>query len=213
MRKNKLLIILLLAFTIMLILSLSACNSDTSGDINNNIDIAFITCCNATEEDFQKYNNAFSNETVVLQKDGYRLMKAKCEITNKNNFAISFDKVNAIKNSEFQLTENAADYEPTFSIEANSSYDFDIYIYVNNELTDENEILQKLNNLIISFSTYKSNQTKQKIAFLKKDSLAQFFDYGNEWKDELTVVNGTPLGFVWNGTQYLYLTNQKDIII
>ena len=163
MRKNKLLIILLLAFTIMLILSLSACNSDTSGDINNNIDIAFITCCNATEEDFQKYNNAFSNETVVLQKDGYRLMKAKCEITNKNNFAISFDKVNAIKNSEFQLTENAADYEP--------------------------------------------------IAFLKKDSLAQFFDYGNEWKDELTVVNGTPLGFVWNGTQYLYLTNQKDIII
>lgn len=206
MRKNKLLIILLLAFTIMLILSLSACNSDTSGDINNNIDIAFITCCNATEEDFQKYNNAFSNETVVLQKDGYRLMKAKCEITNKNNFAISFDKVNAIKNSEFQLTEIAADYEPTFSIEANSSYDFDIYIYVNNELTDENEILQKLNNLIISFSTYKSNQTKQKIAFLKKDSLAQFFDYGNEWKDELTVVNGTPLGFVWNGAQYLYLT-------
>ena len=142
MRTNKLLIILLLAFTIMLTLSLSACSSDTSGDINNNIDIAFITCCNATEEDFQKYNNAFSNETVVLQKDGYRLMKAKCEITNKNNFA---------KNSEFQLTENAADYEPTFSIEANSSYDFDIYIYVSNELTDENEILQKLNNLIISF--------------------------------------------------------------
>lgn len=156
MRKNKLLIILLLAFTIMLILSLSACNSDTSGDINN-IDIAFITCHNAIEEDFQKYNNAFSNETVVLQKDSYRLMKAKCEITNKNNFAISFDKVNAIKNSEFQFTENAADYEPTFSIEANSSYDFDIYIYVSNELTDENEILQKLNNLIISFSTYKAN--------------------------------------------------------
>lgn len=68
MRTNKLLIILLLAFTIMLTLSLSACSSDTSGDINNNIDIAFITCCNATEEDFQKYNNAFSNETVVLQK-------------------------------------------------------------------------------------------------------------------------------------------------
>lgn len=157
MRTNKLLIILLLAFTIMLTLSLSACSSDTSGDINNNIDIAFITCCNAAEEDFQKYNNAFSGETVVLQKDGYRLMKAKCEITNKNNFAISFDKVNAIKNSEFQLTENAADYEPTFSIEANSSYDFDIYIYVSNELTDENEILQKLNNLIISFSTYKAN--------------------------------------------------------
>lgn len=157
MRKNKLLIILLLAFTIMLILSLSACSSDTSDDINNNIDIAFKTCHNATEEDFQKYNNAFSSETVVFQKDGYRLMKAKCEITNKNNFAISFDKVNAIKNSEFQLSENAADYEPTFSIEANSSYDFDIYIYVSNELTDENEILQKLNNLIISFSTYKSN--------------------------------------------------------
>lgn len=157
MRKNKLLIILLSAFTIMLILSLSACNSDTSDDINNNIDIAFITCCNATEEDFQKYNNAFSSETVVLQKDGYRLMKAKCELTNKNNFAISFDKVNATKNSEFQLTENAVDYEPTFSIEANSSYDFDIYIYVSNELTDENEILQKLNNLIISFSTYKAN--------------------------------------------------------
>ena len=172
MRTNKLLIILLLAFTIMLTLSLSACSSDTSGDINNNIDIAFMTCHNAKEEDFQKYNNAFSNETVVLQKDGYRLMKAKCEITNKNNFAISFDKVNAIKNSEFQLTENAADYEPTFSIEANSSYDFDIYIYVSNELTDENEILQKLNNLIISFSTYKANQTKQKIAFLKKHSLA-----------------------------------------
>lgn len=59
MRTNKLLIILLLAFTIMLILSLSACNSDTSGDINNNIDITFITCCNETEEDFQKYNNAY----------------------------------------------------------------------------------------------------------------------------------------------------------
>lgn len=165
MRTNKLLIILLLAFTIMLILSLSACNSDTSDDINNNIDIAFITCCNATEEDFQKYNNAFSSETVVFQKDGYRLMKAKCEITNKNNFAISFDKVNAIKNSEFQLTENAADYEPTFSIEANSSYDFDIYIYVSNELTDENEILQKLNNLIISFSTYKAIRQNRRLHF------------------------------------------------
>ena len=67
---------------------------------------------------------------------------------------------------------NSADYKPTFSIEANSSYDFDIYIYVSNELTDEKEILQKLNNLIISFSTYKANQTKQKIAFLKKHSLA-----------------------------------------
>lgn len=156
MRTNKLSIILLLAFTIMLIFSLSACNSDKSGDINN-IDIVFLTCCNATEEDFQKYNNAFSNETVVLQKDGYRLMKAKCKITNKNNFAISFEKVNAIKNNEFYLTDNSADYEPTFSIEANSSYDFDIYIYVSNELTDENEILQKLNNLIISFSTYKAN--------------------------------------------------------
>ena len=42
------------------------------------------------------------------------------------------------------------------------------------------------------------------------------FNYSNSsWKDELTAVNGTPLtydengvplGFVWNGTQYLYLT-------
>ena len=32
---------------------------------------------------------------------------------------------------------NSADYKPTFSIEANSSYDFDIYIYVSNQLTDE----------------------------------------------------------------------------
>ena len=76
----------------MLMLSLSACNSDKSDDINNNIDIAFITCHNATEEDFQNIIMHFQNETVVLQKDGYRLMKAKCEITNKNNFIFHLTK-------------------------------------------------------------------------------------------------------------------------
>ena len=40
-----------------------------------------------------------------------------------------------------------------------------------------------------------------------------FCDYANEWKDELTAVNSTSLGFVWNGTQYFYMTNQMGDVV
>ncbi len=46
-----------------------------------------------------------------------------------------------------------------------------------------------------------------------KTLVSTVFDYANEWKDELTAVNGTPLGFVWNGTQYFYITNQMGDVI
>ena len=34
------------------------------------------------------------------------------------------------------------------------------------------------------------------VSYDLKSRSSIFFDYGNEWKDELTAVNGTPLGFI-----------------
>ena len=66
---------------------------------------------------------------------------------------------------------------------------------------------------ILKVNEYKYNAENHTLENLDNNTVltSKTFSYSNdEWKDELIAVNGTPLGFVCNGTQYLYLTNQME---
>lgn len=154
MIKNKLLKIVSLALVVILAFSFAACEK-IAEDINKKVSVEVVSFCDAKEEDFERYTNAFPNKTVEFEKDHYRLVKMNCEVTNHNAFPISFEDMRVIDTDEFYLSADAADYEPTFMIAANSSMCIDIYIYVSNDLTDEDEILAKLNELDIVLLTYR----------------------------------------------------------
>lgn len=158
MNKNKLVKIILLVLSVMIAFAFTSCArvmKYVKEYVNTEADVSVISFVNATEEDFQRYNNAFPLGKPELDRDNYRLVKLNCEIKNNSPFAISFSKLQPINNDDFYLSDDAADYEPTFCIRENKSMLVDIYIYVNNELTDENELRDKLDKLKIKLLAYK----------------------------------------------------------
>lgn len=150
MKKNIFLIISIMIITFMSVL-LSSCKN-TTNYIKENVDVDILNFCNASEADFQKYNSAFSGENVKFTFENYRLLKVTYKISNKNDFSILVYNNQEIKNEDFYLVENCIDLEPTYAISPNSTLDVDVYVYINNDLTNENDILNKLNDLNINFS-------------------------------------------------------------
>lgn len=136
-------------------LFLSSCSYNDVSDIKTDIEI--LDFCNATQEDFKKYNSAFSGQDIEFNVDDYRLLKVRISVLNKNNFSIGIQGAECIKNNYFYLPGNSVDIEPTYPIASNQQIDLDIYIYVHNSLTDENEISEKLNELSITMRSYKVN--------------------------------------------------------
>lgn len=155
MNKKILSSVFLIAFVILNMLFISSC-SNTQTDINEKIDVRIQSFCLASEEDFERYNNAFTAQNVEFTIDNYRLFKVTYEISNNNDFAINIMKTQSIQNDDIYLPSDSIDLEPTYPISANSSLAVDIYIYVNNDLVNENDILNKLNELNIVFSAFKS---------------------------------------------------------
>lgn len=150
MRKNKFFLIFVIMITLVSI-SFSSCKN-TTNYIKENVDVNILSFCNASEEDFNKYNSAFSGENVEFAFEDYRLLKVTYKISNKNDFSIRVFNNQVIKNKDFYLVENCIDLEPTYAISPNSSLDVDVYVYINKDLTNENDILNKLNELDIDFS-------------------------------------------------------------
>lgn len=150
MKKNIFLIISIMMITFMSVL-LSSCKN-TTNYIKENVDVNILSFCNASEEDFNKYNSAFSGENVEFAFENYRLLKVTYKISNKNDFSIKVLNNQVIKNKDFYLVENCIDLEPTYAISPNSSLDVDVYVYINKDLTNENDILNKLYELNIDFS-------------------------------------------------------------
>lgn len=160
---NKNILLKIIPLVLILFVSLAAIvyflftsNIFTSANINKKVEVNVLSFVDATEKDFQRYNNAFTTKSVELERDNYRLLKMNCEITNKNNFPISFEDVQVIDTDDFYLSAESADYEPTFCINGDESMCIDMYIYVNNDLK-EDEIQGKLNDLDIVICAYRVN--------------------------------------------------------
>ena len=156
MKRNKLLSLVFFIVAVLSVCSLlSCCNTDTS-NIKKKVDIEILNFSDATQEDFNRYNNAFIGSKPDMFVGNYKLIKMNCKIKNNNDYPISFELIKEIKNDDCYLPSNAADYEPTFSIRPNDSRNVDIYIYVNKNLT-EDEISNTLNGLDIDLCEYEVN--------------------------------------------------------
>ncbi|MCH5314891.1 MAG: hypothetical protein J1E81_03175 [Eubacterium sp.] len=154
MKQKIFLSVLLIIVMTISIFSLSSCSNSTDYIIGK-IDVKILNVCNATEDDFKRYNNAFAAQNVEFIIDNYRLLKVTYELSNNNDFPINITGTQSISNDDIYLPSDSVDFEPTYPISANSSVEVDIYIYVNNDLDNENEILNKLNDLNIVFSAFK----------------------------------------------------------
>lgn len=157
MKKYKSINIFFLILSLISLFLLSSCTYSEI-EVNKGVTVDILQFCDATNEDFERYNNAFTSVNIELKKDNYRLMKVTCKISNENNFDISVQNVKSVENEYFYLMSNCIDLEPTFSISAHSSMDVDFYIYVNNNLKSDDEIMAKLNDLNIVLEAYKVRQ-------------------------------------------------------
>ncbi len=150
MKKSNFFFVLFIMILFVSII-LSSCKN-TKDNIKENIDIKIVSFCDAEEDDFKKYNCAFAGDNAELVVENYRLLKVTYNILNKNDFSIKVFNSNVIKNNDFYLVEDCIDLEPTYAISSNSSLDVDVYVYINNDLTDKDDILNKLYDLNIDFS-------------------------------------------------------------
>lgn len=156
MKRNKLLSLVFFIVAVLLVCSLSSCSNTDTSNIKKKVDIEILNFSDATQEDFKRYNNAFTDSKPDMFVDNYKLIKMNCKIKNNNEYPISFESIKEIKNDDCYLSSDAVDYEPTFSIRPNDSKNVDIYIYVNKNLT-ENKISETLNDLDIDLCEYKVN--------------------------------------------------------
>lgn len=82
-----------------------------------------------------------------MKIDNYRLMKVTYKVSNNNDFSVYAKGMKSISNDDFQVHVNALDIEPTYPFSGKETFELDAYIYVNDQLTSEDEIKDKLNEL------------------------------------------------------------------
>lgn len=139
---------ILICVSVLLLFALSSCDSGVPNTNRNNVDVDILSCCNATQADFMKYNSADNLELTI---DNYRLMKFDYKFTNNNDYAINVQGLQSFKNEEFYILPECVDIEPTYPFAPGETFNLDVYIYVGNQLTDEDEIIDKLFDLDIEF--------------------------------------------------------------
>jgi len=131
-------------------------SNKVDSDINSKISLSVVSFCDATQEDFKKYNSAFpAEEEIKFTFENYRLVKVTYKFTNNNDFSVTYKNVRTLKNDDFYIPPENLDIEPTYPIASGQSLDIDAYIYVNKDLTDKSELEKKLNALNVEAIAYK----------------------------------------------------------
>ncbi len=160
---------------IILLLSLSACNYYEPESVQKNIEVNILSCCDATQQDFEKYNSALSGANTEFTVDNYRLMKFDCEFTNNNDYAINVQGVKRILNDKFYFLSECVDIEPTYPFGAKETFNLDVYIYVDKELTDEQNIIDELNNADIIFDIIRCNDNVSDFALSQVSAVYEYY--------------------------------------
>lgn len=155
--KNHRLIAIILAFIMMLIFA--SCSDNNEADaVKINISYAGL----ATMNDFERYNNAYSNEwqtgAFTLSKDGYNMHKIICEVQNESQKELSELDFVSYKDENIFYENGAIDIEPSVPIEPNSTQTYEAYIYINNDL-NEDEVIQVVESTDFNFEISKSDNS------------------------------------------------------
>lgn len=173
---KKILVNLLSIFLfIILLLSLSACNYSEPENVQRNIDVNILSCSDATQQDFDKHNCALTGDEVEFTVDNYRLMKFDCEFANNNDYAINVQGVKRILNDKFYFLSECVDIEPTYPFGAKETFNLDVYIYVDKELTDEQNIIDELNNADIIFDIIRCNDNVSDFALSQVSAVYEYY--------------------------------------
>lgn len=176
--KNHRLIAVILVF-IMMLLFASCSDNNEANDININISYASL----ATMDDFEKYNNAYSSEWQTgefkLSRDGYNMHKIICDVQNNSKKELSDLDFVSYKDDNMFYENGAIDIEPSVLIEPNSTQTYEAYIYINNDLNEE-EINQVIENTDFNFEISKSDNSYwsavERISLTIRDNETYFKD-------------------------------------
>ena len=120
----------------------------------------------ATESDFQRYNNAYSDppREVPLEKDGYYLVKFECLIDNESSNDVSMINLIPVSNEWISYEADAVDIEATMPISSYTSEARDVYLYINKSLDTEEKTNEQLNNMTFEFEAQLFNENNKFIS-------------------------------------------------
>ena len=133
----KRLFVVVMMFAVSLLLV--SCGNDKVASTKNetlSVDVSYGGF--ATEEDFDKYHNVEFD--YYDTPEGYRLAKMHCVIKNKAKFPVAYISAERLKNKSVYCADGALDYEPTYPLTPDSTYECDLYVYVSEKLSDEEAI-------------------------------------------------------------------------
>lgn len=106
----------------------------------------------ASESDFQKYTNVYIDNDIAVPEKYGTLVKLNAHINNYSEHNLTFLDLQRYINENVYFIPGAADLEPTLPIISNEGRDFDLYVYVNSNLSNDKEIQTALGEAIFSFA-------------------------------------------------------------
>lgn len=106
----------------------------------------------ALESDFQKYTNAYSDSDIAVPEKYGTLVKLNAHINNSSEHNLTFFDLQRYIDENVYFIPGAADLEPTLPIMSNDEQDFDLYVYVNSDLSNDKEIQAAFSKAVFSFA-------------------------------------------------------------